>query len=91
MLQTAALACVIIFANDMGAKVTREIRTHEIAHCAGWSHPAGDANLGKSGYQAYVPPKKFKFKGELIETSVSTSEARARCNGQLGCSTMITE
>lgn len=85
-------ACVIIYASDMGAAVTREIRNHELAHCAGWTHPAG---LDKSrGFgKAYVPPRRFltAFKGPVYETPVSTFEARARCDGQLGCSLLIEE
>lgn len=85
-------ACVIIYANDMGAAVTREIRQHEYAHCNGWTHPAG---MDKSrGYgKAYLPPAKFlrKYAGTVHETPVSTSEARARCGGSLGCSLLIQE
>lgn len=83
----SAVACVIIFANDMGSAVTREIHDHELAHCAGWKHPAGlDSQRGFG--KAYLPPRNLvhAFKGKVYEQSVSTSEARDRCDGMLGCS-----
>jgi hypothetical protein len=86
----AKQACVIVYANDMGAAVTREIRQHELAHCNGWTHPAGMDK--KRGYgRAYLPPKKFlrAYPGKVYETPVRTSEARDRCNGQLGCSVLV--
>jgi hypothetical protein len=44
------------------------------------------------GYgKAYLPPKKFlrAYPGKVYETPVRTSEARDRCNGQLGCSLLV--
>lgn len=82
-------ACVIIYAKDMGRKITKEIRDHEYAHCNGWQHPPGWATHNK----AFVPHKKFlrKYRGNVYETPVTTFEARARCEGQLGCTRMIQE
>ena len=86
----SAVACIVIFANDMGAAVTREIRNHEYAHCNGWEHPKGYDKT--RGYEkAYIPPKKFlrPYHGEVIEVSVSTFEAKARCEGMLGCQRFV--
>lgn len=88
----AGQACMILYANDMGGAVTREIRNHELAHCNGWTHPKG---LDKSrGFgKAYVPPKKFlrPFAGKLYEHPMSTKDAKASCDGMLGCSELNDE
>ena len=81
--------CIIIYANDMGRSITKEIRDHEYAHCNGWMHPPGFETYNK----AYVPPKKYlrKYPGEVDEVSVSSYEARQRCDGQLGCRKLVNE
>lgn len=82
----AGKSCSIVYANDMGRAVTREIRTHEYAHCNGWQHAPGYDKARGYG-KAYLPPKRFlhAFNGHVEESSVSTSEARDRCEGELGC------
>lgn len=85
-------ACVIIYANDMGAKVTQEIRNHELAHCAGWTHPHG-FDKARGFEKAYIPPRSFlrKFPGKVYEHSLSTRDARASCSGMLGCSDILSD
>lgn len=85
-------ACVIIYANDMGAKITKEIRDHEYAHCNGWTHEHGfDKSRGFE--KAYIPPKSFlrHFPGKVWEHSLSTKDVRASCSGMLGCSDILTD
>lgn len=89
---SVVLACVIIFAADMGPAVTKEIRNHEYAHCNGWEHPPGfDKSRGPG--KAYLPPKKYlkKYRGKVYETPVSSYEARQRCEGQLGCRRFVVD
>jgi hypothetical protein len=88
----AAPACVITYANDMGAAVTREIRNHEYAHCNGWTHPHG-WDMARGYGKAYIPPKSFlrKFAGAVYENAVSTADARELCEGSLGCSVTFDE
>jgi len=89
--------CYIVYANDMGPNVTREIRNHEYAHCNGWEHPKGFDPA--TGYKkAFVPPKKYlkKFSGRLIEFAMSSNIARQMClqktgSPDLGCAIFIYE
>ena len=82
-------ACEIIYSNDLGRKITKEIRDHEFAHCNKWSHPKG----WRTKTKAWAPPKDFlkDFKGSLYEVPAPSEEVREMCEGQLGCSTLYNE
>jgi hypothetical protein len=84
--------CIIIYANDMGPKVTREIRNHELAHCNGWEHPHG-YDKARGFEKAYIPPKRFlrPISGKLYEHPMSTRDAKASCDGMLGCSDILAD
>ena len=79
---------VIIYAK--GLEYSATIRAHEIGHiaCPWWKHPP---RLKADGTD-YKPPKGCneaalrRMGVELIEQPVSLKEARARCNGNKGCS-----
>lgn len=70
--------CRIWYANNLGAKSTREIRQHEIAHCncTKWSHP-----VRASMYAEGTKPPRYclgKFNGRLIEYPMSDKKVIAK-------------
>lgn len=88
ILSALALAtCIIVVSNDRPG--TREIRNHEIAHCAcGEWHPPQTWVVPPKGYVSPKPPKRcLKYTGKLEVMSVPTATAQAVCRQMIGIST----
>lgn len=89
LISSPALAntCTIVVSNDRAS--TREIRTHEIAHCAcGEWHPKQTWIVPPKNYVSPKPPKHcLKYSGKLTVTSVPTKTAQAMCKRMVGLAT----
>jgi hypothetical protein len=79
---SALQVCVIAYANDRPS--TQEIRTHEIAHCAGWEHKRQEWKTPPKGYKAEKPPKGLVYRGKLESVALPTKQVQALCEDVTG-------